>query len=92
MGTVPDDKGKGVGLLMGLAMKRPMSGSMPKEEPSPSDMTLENEPDADEDDAHGAAFDSFAKAAGIPAESQARAQAALKTFVRACMREYGSGG
>ncbi len=36
---------------------------------------------------YGAAFDSFANAVGIPENKKAAAQAALKQFVSACMRE-----
>ncbi len=39
---------------------------------------------------HGAAFESFASAVGIPPEGKAKAQAALKQFVRSCMQEYGA--
>ena len=42
-------------------------------------------PDDDGGDASSSAFASFAKAAGIPPERQAAAQAALKAYVHACM-------
>lgn len=40
----------------------------------------------EEPDEHGAAFAAFASAAGIPPARQARAQAALKQFIKACTR------
>lgn len=69
------------GLLVALmSKKKPVASSASSDADEPG--TLDNEPG---DEAHGAAFDAFARAAGIPADRKASAEKALKQFVYACM-------
>lgn len=77
-----------IALMVGKGPKLPKPGE--SEPPSDSETTLDNEPDDDDtDDAHSAAFDVFASAAGIPEERKASAMSALKQFVQSCTRDYG---
>lgn len=82
-------KGKPHGALVALlAAGRPKAGGGEEDE---------EDYDQSEDDEmgeglseHDSAFASLANAMGIPEEKRGSAKAALKQFVRACMREYGS--